>query len=270
MISVSVKKVKPQFSTSHWDKVWAEEHLRHLWHSQDSASSVHPRDPSMEPNHWGGPQKRSWLLNVMAHNWFKRWLRPWPTHCNWSIWKRVTQPLAEIAALIVLYVELRPRCNGSNLSPLVPAGDSMAQGPSQLCETSIMNRSTSSGWSLWNHTWLTTSFGKWADNSPQHLVFFLRQTVCWVGLKKCKVPRSSKDIIILELLIDEAAAILSIHSFPQNLILSRMHMLHKPCSDDWCQTVWYGGPSYSSVVVWCCQGLYQTISLNMNFWFKPY
>lgn len=74
----------------------------------------------------------------MVHNRFKRWLRPWPTHCNWSIWERVTQPLAEIATLIVLYVELRPRCNESNLSPLLPAGDGAAQGPSQLCNTSIM------------------------------------------------------------------------------------------------------------------------------------
>lgn len=92
------------------------------------------RSRAMAPNHWGGPQERSGLLNVMAHNWFKRALTPWPTRCNWSIWKRVTQPLAEIAALIVLYVELRPRCNESNLSPLVPAGDGVAQGPSQLCE----------------------------------------------------------------------------------------------------------------------------------------
>lgn len=124
----------------------------HLRRSQDTATSDRPGDPWVAPNHWGGPHKRSRLLNVMAHNWFKRWLRPWPTHCNWSIWKRVTQPLAEIAALIVLYVELRPRCNESNLSPLVPAGDSVAQGPSQLRETSIMNHGTSSSWSQWNHT----------------------------------------------------------------------------------------------------------------------
>ncbi len=139
--------------------------LRRLSDISGTASLDHPGDPSMAPNHWGGPQSRSLLLNVMAHNWFKRALTLWPAHCNWSIWKRVTQPLAEIAALIVLYVELRPRCNESNLSPPVPAGDGAARGPSLLCETAIMNYGSSSGWSLWNPTWVSLIFVKWVDDS---------------------------------------------------------------------------------------------------------
>lgn len=80
----------------------------------------------------------------MAHNWLKRALRPRPTPCNWSIRKRVTPPLAEIAALIALYVEPRPRCNESNLSPPAPAGDTTVPDPSRVGEVSAAGGSTSS------------------------------------------------------------------------------------------------------------------------------
>lgn len=189
----------------------------------------------MAPNHWGGPQKRSGRLSVMAHNWFKRAPRPWPTRCNWSIWKRVTQPLAEIAALIVLYVELRPRCNESNLSPLVPAGDSVPQGPSQLRETSIMNRSTSSGWSLWNHTWVTSSIGevgRWLTSAASRLVFVTRLEPS--SSDQFRSWGQSKDIVISELSIDDFwPYVLTFLFSPRSKIAILSGMLHKLCSDRW-------------------------------------
>ena len=55
----------------------------------------------------------------------------------------VTWPLAEIATLIVLYVELPPRCNESHLSPRFLQVTARHK-PSQLCGMSIMYGNTSS------------------------------------------------------------------------------------------------------------------------------